>query len=381
MAKDVIETGRLMQPIAHFSHAARVADKVYVGAIAGTDAHRRLAGTSPGLIDLADQAERAFSNLETVLELLNASVRGVTCLRAFVNDTRDIAAFERLIAERYPDLIERVYVRGSYGFPLPHAAVEIDAEVSVRTQLGDSGRSVSSTTGRYISAEPSNAAAGVADQVESAFDRLASRLEAADMALTDVVALDVSIAHPQVAEHVERAVRARFQTNGPCGSLWIAPLRDTAAWVDLVAYCVKGGGAPVDASGATSLFNFMSPAVLVGDELHIGAQCGNAELEGGSAEAQTRTAWQQVHALLEAAGLQQDDIVRTTNGLSDWRHYQPFNNGYGANVRPPFPPRTTVLTGFLRPELYVQIQAVAHRGASTGTILDALKSLTRCIAV
>jgi hypothetical protein len=57
MPKSVVATNRLMKPIAHFSFGVRCGTDVLIGATAGTDAARRLAGTTPGLADTAAQAE------------------------------------------------------------------------------------------------------------------------------------------------------------------------------------------------------------------------------------------------------------------------------------------------------------------------------------
>ena len=52
MPKKTIFTERLMRPIAHFSHAARIGNVVHVGATAGVHPDLRLAGESPGRIDV-----------------------------------------------------------------------------------------------------------------------------------------------------------------------------------------------------------------------------------------------------------------------------------------------------------------------------------------
>jgi len=51
MPKKVIHTDRLMRPIAHFSHAARIGNVVQVGATAGVHPDLRLAGESRGRLD------------------------------------------------------------------------------------------------------------------------------------------------------------------------------------------------------------------------------------------------------------------------------------------------------------------------------------------
>jgi hypothetical protein len=60
MRRKVIFTDRLMRPIAHFSHASRVGNVVHVGAVAGVFPGLRLAGDSPGRIDVVAQTAKMF---------------------------------------------------------------------------------------------------------------------------------------------------------------------------------------------------------------------------------------------------------------------------------------------------------------------------------
>src|SRR5690606_13035338 len=98
--------------------------------------------------------------------------------------------------------------------------------------------------------------------------------------------------------------------------------------------------------------------VLAGDDLYIGGQYGIAA-DGRLArgvEAQTLAAWARVRALLNAAGMTTEHILRTNNILTDWRTYAGFNAGYGANVRKPYPPRATVLGALALPGALVQVE-------------------------
>ncbi|HUF80546.1 MAG TPA: RidA family protein, partial [Burkholderiales bacterium] len=89
------------------------------------------------------------------------------------------------------------------------------------------------------------------------------------------------------------------------------------------------------------------------------------------AEQQIRAAWTRVQALLEEAGMALEDVVRTSNVLTDWRHYASYNAGYGAFVTAPYPPRATVLGALSDPRGLVQIEAVAHRAGRDATVLEA----------
>ena len=126
MPRRLIETNKLMQPIAHFSHAARIGDLIHIGATAGTDAERRLAGTTPGRVDFAAQAQQMFDNLETVLDLASARIEDVVRVKSYITDVRDIATYRAIYSERLGKLAPNHVIVGSHAFPLPQAALEID---------------------------------------------------------------------------------------------------------------------------------------------------------------------------------------------------------------------------------------------------------------
>ena len=75
MGRTVVATDLLMQPIAQFSFGMRAGDIVRIGATAGTDAARRLIGSSPGLVDVAAQTTQMLVNFEISLKLLGAAPR------------------------------------------------------------------------------------------------------------------------------------------------------------------------------------------------------------------------------------------------------------------------------------------------------------------
>ena len=56
--KTRIRTDELMQPIATFSHATQAGGVIHLGATAGTDSQRRLAGVRPGLCDVEIQLKK-----------------------------------------------------------------------------------------------------------------------------------------------------------------------------------------------------------------------------------------------------------------------------------------------------------------------------------
>jgi enamine deaminase RidA (YjgF/YER057c/UK114 family) len=365
MAKHVLRTDVLMQPIAHFSHAARVGNLIHVGATAGTDAARRLAGTSAGLVDAAAQIHQTFDNLETVLRLLGASAKHLVKIKAYAVDMRDMRLYEKIHAERFGGQMPCHVLVGSWGFPLPQAAVELDAVAIIDEPIerlpGGAVRAGARFYGTALGADSA-----------SALQALSQMLSSARMTLKDIVNLHVTLVDDRDLAEVDSQFKKALPGIFPSRTVVIAPLSDTGMRVQVECVAQAGGGKligkPSESWGAAD-------AMMAGDELFISAQTGrdsSGDLANG-AELQARAAWERLGRILAEAGMSPDQVVRTNNVLADWRDYAAFNAGYGANVTEPYPPRTTVVAGMRQPRARVQIEAIAHRDGSKATVLDVKK--------
>ena len=86
-------------------------------------------------------------------------------------------------------------------------------------------------------------------------------------------------------------------------------------------------------------------------------------LHPGDIEAQTRRTFHNITGLLTAEGADWHDIVRTTCYLADFRHYDPFNEVrnafYSEQGLDPLPASTCIEARICRPELLVEIEAIA----------------------
>lgn len=86
-------------------------------------------------------------------------------------------------------------------------------------------------------------------------------------------------------------------------------------------------------------------------------------LHPGDIEAQTRRTFHNITGLLAAEGADWHDIVRTTCYLADFRHYDPFNEVrnafYSEQGLDPLPASTCIEARICRPELLVEIEAIA----------------------
>jgi enamine deaminase RidA (YjgF/YER057c/UK114 family) len=112
-------------------------------------------------------------------------------------------------------------------------------------------------------------------------------------------------------------------------------------------------GMRVELDGCTMLFISGTASVNErGESIHI-----------GDAGRQTRRALTNIQALLESEGADWHDIVRTTCYLADFRHYDVFNEVrnafYEEQGLDPVPASTCVEARICRPDLLVEIEAIA----------------------
>lgn len=77
--------------------------------------------------------------------------------------------------------------------------------------------------------------------------------------------------------------------------------------------------------------------------------------------AQTRQSLANVCAILDAAGLSVDNVVKTTVFLSDMANFVPMNEVYGTVFTEPYPARSAVAVRELPKGVLVEIEVIAVR--------------------
>lgn len=83
-------------------------------------------------------------------------------------------------------------------------------------------------------------------------------------------------------------------------------------------------------------------------------------VEGGIAD-QTRRCLQNVEAILKAAGLGLDAVVKTTVFMTDLKQFSAMNEVYASVFPSPYPARSTVEVSALPKGAAVEIEAIAVR--------------------
>ncbi len=106
-----------------------------------------------------------------------------------------------------------------------------------------------------------------------------------------------------------------------------------------------------------------SPAVRSQAVLYVSGQVAQEPLTGrliaGGVAEQTARALENVRAILEAAGLALDDVVRVGVYLTDLKDFAAMNQVYARYFQEPFPARTTIAVKELPLGAAVEIDVVA----------------------
>ena len=120
----------------------------------------------------------------------------------------------------------------------------------------------------------------------------------------------------------------------------------------------------ISTSSAPAALAAYSQAIRSGDMVFCAGQLGidpaTGELADGI-EAQAERALKNLAAVLDAAGMSFDDVVKTTCFLADINDFNDFNGVYIRFMPDPPPARSTFQVGALPRGARVEIEAIARR--------------------
>jgi 2-iminobutanoate/2-iminopropanoate deaminase len=124
----------------------------------------------------------------------------------------------------------------------------------------------------------------------------------------------------------------------------------------------------IAAAGAPKAIGPYSSALRAGQLLFISGQVPfdpvTGDMVSGDIQAQTRRVLQNIGALLEAAGLSFQAVVRTTVFLADMNDFAAMNGVYGTFFPEPYPARSTVQAARLPRDARIEIDAIAMYDAT-----------------
>ena len=112
-----------------------------------------------------------------------------------------------------------------------------------------------------------------------------------------------------------------------------------------------------------------SQAIVEGDFIFLAGQgCTNPQtgkLELGDVRSETKRTFENIRAVLDAAGSSLDDVMKCNVYLRDIKDFAAMNEVYQTFFSPPFPARTTIQAGALPGGIAVEIECIAKRARKT----------------
>jgi 2-iminobutanoate/2-iminopropanoate deaminase len=119
----------------------------------------------------------------------------------------------------------------------------------------------------------------------------------------------------------------------------------------------------VSTSSAPEAIGPYSQAIRAGSLLFVSGQVpidpATGQIIAGDIEAQTHRVFQNIRAILAAAGGSFDQVVRTTVFLADMNDFAAMNSVYGSYFASPAPARATVQVSRLPKDARVEIDVIA----------------------
>jgi reactive intermediate/imine deaminase len=420
MAKQIVTSERLYPVYGPYSHAVRAGDMIFLHGTVGLDPHGRLPGDTPGRADMVRQCEQTIANMATALQLLGGSLQDVVKVRAFLpQHCRPARAGQQSFDETFDEVYGRHFqpprpARAALqqGLFQEDLLVEIEAIAVVnqpkrlmvsealpplRRPYAQGGILVGNLLflRGFTSQDQHGDLVGRGDmraQTAQTFANMAITLQEAGGSLADLVQTQVTLtdwhAYREYMEAYNRHVQAPFPTNstfqgglGREGLLIeiesIAALATPRLTIDS-AY-TQDGQARQEHQPDVILSDKLAPQVAgphgvrVGDLMLIGGHTSidtQGRLVGpGDIQAQTRHVLTALETILALADLGLDDVVKTTVMLTDWRHYDAYNEVYRTFFTAPYPARSTVSGNLGMPGALIEIEAIAMAGAHATAVV------------
>ncbi|MDH4226284.1 MAG: RidA family protein [Deltaproteobacteria bacterium] len=121
----------------------------------------------------------------------------------------------------------------------------------------------------------------------------------------------------------------------------------------------------VSTNGAPKAIGPYSQGVVANGFLFVSGQVAlipeTGELISGGIKDETRRVLANIKAIVEAAGLKMDDVVKTTVYLTDLKKFVDMNEVYAEFFKEPYPARATVEVSALPKGVSVEIDAIAAK--------------------
>jgi len=420
MAKQVVTSAQLYPVYGPYSHAVRVGDMIFLHGTVGCDPQGRLPGDTPGRADMVRQCEQTIANMATALQLLGGSLQDVVKVRAFLpQHCRPARAGQQSFDETFDEVYGRHFqpprpARAALqqGLFQEDLLVEIEAIAVVnqtkrliisdalpplRRPYAQGGILVGDLLflRGFTSQDQHGDLVGRGDmraQTAQAFANMAITLQEAGGSLADLVQTQVTLTDWHAYQEYNRGYASHVQAPFPTNSTFqgglgreglLIEIESMAAlatpWLTIDSAFSQVGQArqerQPDVIHSDKLASRVANphGVRVGDLMFVGGHTSidtQGRLVGpGDIRGQTRHVLTTIETILALAGLGLDDVVKTTVMLTDWRHYDAYNEVYRAFFTAPYPARSTISGSLGMPGALIEIEAIAMAGAHATAVV------------
>ena len=111
-----------------------------------------------------------------------------------------------------------------------------------------------------------------------------------------------------------------------------------------------------------------SQGILADDFIFVSGQGGvnpaTGKLEPGGVKAETKQTFENIKAILEAAGSSMDKVVKCNVYLRDINDFAAMSEVYKTFFKEPYPARTTIQAGALPNNIAVEIECIAKKAGA-----------------
>lgn len=122
---------------------------------------------------------------------------------------------------------------------------------------------------------------------------------------------------------------------------------------------------PVNPPGAAPPSAPYTPGILTGNFLYVAGQgplnLATGEYVKGTIQSETKQVFENIEAILKAAGSSLDKVVKCNVYLRDINDFGAMNEVYKTYFSAPYPARTTIQAGALPRGFAVEIECIAER--------------------
>jgi reactive intermediate/imine deaminase len=421
MTKQVITSDQLYPVYGPYSHAVRAGGMIFLHGTVGLDAQGQLPGNTPGRADMVRQCEQTIANMTTALELLGGGLQDVVKVRAFLpQHCRPARPGQRSFDETFDEVYGRhfqpprparaalqqglfqedllVEIEAIAMLNQPRRLIVSEALPPLRRPYAQGGILVGNLLflRGFTSQDQHGDLVGRGDmraQTAQTFTNMAITLQAAGASLADLIQTQVTLtdwhAYQEYNEVYNRHVQAPFPTRstlqGGLGREGLLIEIESIAALATPRLTIDSAFSPLGQSSRQRrpdviYSDQLAPrfadhvhGVRAGDLMFVGGQL-SIDVQGrlvgaGDIRAQTRHVLTTIQTILQLAGLGMDDVVKTTVMLTDWRHYDAYNEVYRECFTAPYPARSTIGGSLVVPGALIEIEAIAVAGARETAIV------------